>query len=129
MQAILAFLGANAGYVSIGALMLSVFCAGSMLKGEQVRKEEIREQLRDIEAQTASTMERVHQITAQLEAQDRQLVQEIEKTYGELAALSAEETEARRAKASADQQIRQATRRPAGYQAIQDIPGFHIRGN
>lgn len=129
MQAILAFLGANAGYVSIGALMLSLFCAGSMLKGEQVRKEEIREQLREIEAQTATTMERVHQITAQLAAEDRQLVQEIEKTYGELAALTAEEMAARKAKAAADQQIRQASRQPAGYNAIQDIPGFHIRGN
>ncbi|MDZ4700168.1 MAG: hypothetical protein SH809_10720 [Rhodothermales bacterium] len=128
MHLILTFIGANAGYVSIGALMLSVFCAGSFLQGERVRKEEIREQMRDIEALTEETMARVATITATLEAEDRRLVAEIESTYEELAVLNAEEAAARRALAERQRAIerpRPAIAAPLG-PAFQ---GFTIRSN
>ena len=128
MQLLLTFIGANAGYVSIGALMLSVFCAGSFLQGERVRKEEIREQMREIEALTEETMARVATISATLEAEDQRLVAEIETTYAELATLNAEEAAARRALAERQRAIdrpRRATPAPMGpaYQ------GFTIRSN
>ncbi len=129
MQAILAFIGANGSYFSIGALCLSLFCAGSMLQGERLRKEEIREQMREIEAMTETTMARVAEINTRLEAQDQALVAEIETTYGELAALSAEESEARRALARSQQQLNRPRTNTPSQPASPRFQGFDIREN
>jgi hypothetical protein len=126
MHVFLAFLGANAGYVSIGALMLSVFCAGSMLQAERVRKQEIRDALHEIEVQTDSTLQRIARIDAWLQAEDRRLVAEIETTYGELADVSAAEASARRALAESRRQLDRPQLRPRPQPAFQ---GFTIRND
>jgi predicted oxidoreductase len=128
MQVLLTFIGANAGYVSIGALTLSVFCAGSFLQGERVRKEEIRDQMREIEALTEETMARVASITATLEAEDQRLVAEIENTYQELAVLNAEEAAARRALAERQRAI-ERPRQPTQPRTGPAFQGFTIRPN
>ncbi len=128
MQLILTFIGANAGYVSIGALMLSVFCAGSYLQGERVRKAEIRDQMEEIEALAAESMDRVASIRSTLEAEDRRLVAEITETYAELAALNAEEVAARRALAARQQAI-DRPRPPTQPRTGPAFQGFTIRSN
>jgi len=87
----LSFLLANSSYVSLGALVLSVFFAGTMLQGERLRTREVRDALREIENITGQSLERVAQINAHLEAEDARLVGQISQAYAELAALNEQE--------------------------------------
>lgn len=92
---VLNFLLAHSSYVSLGALVMSVFFAGTMLQGERVRQQEVKAELREIEQVAAQSMNRVAQINAQLEAEDARLVEEIGETYAELAALNEKERQQR----------------------------------
>lgn len=94
-MAVLNFLLAHSSYVSLGALVMSVFFAGTMLQGERVRQQEVKDALREIEQVAAQSMDRVEQINTRLEAEDARLVNEIGETYEELAALNEKERQQR----------------------------------
>ena len=90
LNTIFTFVGANSSLVSLGTLGLTVFFAGSMLQGERVRKQEIKAELREIQAETEASMARVKAIQDALAIADAQLVDQIRATYTELDSLNAE---------------------------------------
>lgn len=94
LQAALTTLQANPNFVSLGALILSVFFAGTMLQGERTRKQDVKDALAEIEALSAASLERVEEINADLETQDAELVGQIDEAYDELARISEREEQA-----------------------------------
>ena len=86
---------ANPGYLSLGALVLSTFFAGSMLQGDRVRTQEIKEELREIQQLTEQSLAQVEQIQVKLEQEDARLVNEISQAYEILAVLNEKEREVR----------------------------------
>ncbi len=91
MSAVLNFLLANSSYVSLGALIMSVFFAGTFLQGERLRKQEVKDALEEIQNLTEQSMNRVEKINAILEKEDARLLSEIGVAYQELAALNEQE--------------------------------------
>ena len=75
-------------YFSLGALVLSTFFAGSMLKGDRIRTQEIKEELREIQAQTEQSLAEVEQIQTNLDQEDARLVSEITQAYEVIAELN-----------------------------------------
>lgn len=92
---LLTTLMANPGSLSLGALILSVFFAGSMLQGERMRNQEIRDALEEIEKATQQSLDRVEEINANLGQEDARLVSEIAETYEILATLNEQERKTR----------------------------------
>lgn len=82
-------------YVSLGALVMSVFFAGTMLQGEWNRKKEIKAEMREIRAEADAVLQEVDAISSRLKAQDEALVFEIKQTYKELEALNHKEWQQR----------------------------------
>ncbi|MFK7845980.1 MAG: hypothetical protein AB8G77_11820 [Rhodothermales bacterium] len=95
MNALLTTLLANPSYLSLGALVLSTFFAGSMLQGDRIRTQEIKEELREIKEMTAASLVEVEQIQVRLEQEDARLIKEIGLAYSVLAQLNEKERIAR----------------------------------
>ncbi|MEM8485565.1 MAG: hypothetical protein AAF564_08435 [Bacteroidota bacterium] len=118
---------AHPNYLSLGALIVSVFFAGSFLQGERVRKQEVKEQLREIQKLADQSMARVDQVQATLAAEDARLVAEISEAYTALAALNEKERVQRLAleeTARRNQQL--ANRRQQNRQQVNESSGFII---
>ncbi len=111
----------NAGMVSLGALVLSTFFAGSMLQGDRIRKQEIQEELREIQQLTEESLTRVAEIQTNLEKQDAQLLQEIGDAYDVLAKLNKEQEAAQLALEETErEQARLAAQRRRQQQTVTD---------
>ncbi len=112
---------ANPGYVSLGALVLSTFFAGTMLQGDRIRKQEIQEELREIQQLTEESLTRVQEIQTTLEQQDAALLQDIGEAYEVLATLNKQEQEERlKLEESAQEAARLAAQRRRQQQAVND---------
>ena len=115
-------------YLSLGALILSTFFAGTMLQGERIRKEEIREELREIQQLTEQSLDEVAQIQTLLEQEDARLVGEISEAYEVLAALNERERGVRaELEASDRERQRLANQRRRNQQAINNAGRFFSR--
>ncbi len=123
LNTLLSTLLANPGYLSLGALVLSTFFAGTMLQGERIRKEEIREELREIQELTRQSLAQVEQIQVQLEATDARLVGQIGETYEVLVQLNKQEQEAR-AGLEEEERRRLARQRSQLRQEVNNTSGF-----
>lgn len=118
---------AHPNYLSLGALIVSVFFAGSFLQGERVRKQEVKEQLREIQKLADQSLARVDQVQADLAAEDARLVGEISEAYAALAALNEKERVQRLAiEETARRNEQLANRRQQNRQQVNDSSGFII---
>ena len=126
LQTLFTFIGANSSLVSLGTLGLTVFFAGTMLQGERVRKQEIKAELREIQAETEASMARVQAIQDALALADAELVGQIKATYTELDSLNAEQYAIK--KKLEDEQLANVQRQ--GSSAIRRVPassGFDLK--
>ncbi len=118
---------AHPNYLSLGALIVSVFFAGTFLQGERVRKQEVKEQLREIQQLTEQSLARVDQVQTELAAEDARLVSEISEAYTALAALNEKELAQREALEASERRNQQlGNRRQQNRQRVNDSSGFII---
>jgi len=120
INSILTSLLANPAYLSLGALVLSTFFAGSMLQGDRVRTQEIKDELREIQMLTEQSLSQVDHIQSTLDQEDDRLIREIDEAYEDLAALNEKERVARaELEASDREQARLAAERRRQQEAIE----------
>ena len=118
---------AHPNYLSLGALIVSVFFAGTFLQGERVRKQEVKEQLREIQQLTEQSLARVDQVQSELAAEDARLVDEISEAYTALAALNEKERVQREELEESERRNQQlANRRQQNRQQVNDSSGCII---
>lgn len=82
--------------IGLGALLISIYFAGSFLEGERLAARELKADLQDVEQATEQILLEVDAINQRLAEEDLKLVQQIEGTYGQLNQLNEKELEARK---------------------------------
>lgn len=130
LSSLLTTIMAYPNYLSLGALVMSVFFAGTFLQGERLRKQEIKDELREIQQLAEQTMARVEDINTQLSQKDAQLVGEISEAYQILAELTEKERLQRVAlEESARRRNELSDQRQSERQNVNNSAGFIIDNN
>ena len=127
LNAVLSTVMANPGFLGLGALVVSTFFAGTMLQGERVRNQEIRDELREIKQLTEQSLLRVAAIEEALHTEDARLVNEIGVAYEALAVLNEKERVQRAALEATARRNRQlAIERLRQRETVKKSDGFII---
>lgn len=70
-----------ANLISMGALVLSVFCAGAFLNGERLRTKDLRQELKTIQAEKDAIMRQVDAINQRTYEEEQKILDKIQTAY------------------------------------------------
>ncbi len=78
----------NNSYISLIAMVVAVFCAGMYLRGESVRKQEIKQEIEAIKARQQEILGMVAQINAVAMEKDQMLLAQIDSAQSYIQTLN-----------------------------------------
>ena len=78
-------------YLSVAAVVTSVYFAGTFLEGERIRSQELKESMREILEETEQINERILFINQKAQVEDLLLMDKIGQTYANLEELGKKE--------------------------------------